>query len=688
MLVCITAILLASVSCRNNDDNPSEITTPPKDTTTVEPNGKVVLTLSATEITIGIGETKKLSARSSLTNMETSGVLWISDNPSVASVDTSGNVKGISDGSAIITVSTIDGTSTATCAVTVTSKVTGINIHESQVVKEVGDTFELTYSITPENAANSAVIWTSNNESVATVSKNGVIHAIADGNASIMIKTEDGGFTDFCTVTVITPVKGITLQKTSYEINKGISVELQYTITPANATNKSVVWTSSNDSVAYVTNTGKVTATGAGSATITVTTSNGLSASCIINVKSGATGVTISHEQITIKKGEEWTLVAEVLPADASIRNVTWSSSDSSVATVTQSGIVSARKVGKTVITVRTEDGGFTKTCMVDVINPLSSIVLDKSEVVLSIYDDPIYLIPTFEPFDADNISDARWSSNNSAVATVDANGMVTAKGAGVAVITLSTGDGIFATCTVTVPSAAKVPVESITVEKRFVVLKAGEKHTPIVKVLPEDAGDKTYVLVSSNPSVVRIEADGSITALSKGTAIITVSSVSDPEISQTISVEVTELTQAELESAIAQYNSEMNKANQDHQNAIDSINNSYSYLTGLKSRLDAYETQKAALEKNIADYQAALVDAENAGNVELINYYTDLIDQANKAINDLNTNYPTYSAELSIYNEEIVNYNSAIDAQNKLFNDEQSRIKYQYTYILSYISA
>lgn len=693
MLLCVLAILVAVPACNKENDTPDDTTENNSTTTTPPNNGKVTLTLNETNLVIGISETKKLSAKSSLTNMETSGVLWISDNPSVATVDTSGNVKGISDGTAIITVSTIDGSSEAQCIVTVTSKVTDVNIVKSAIVLEVGDTIVLEYNIIPENAANKGVTWRSFNEAVATVSENGVITAKADGTASIEIKTDDGKITDACTVTVITPVKGISFDQTVWNVTKGLDFKAPYTITPANATNKTVTWSSQDESVAIVDGNGKVTAIGAGSTTITVTASNGSYAQCIVNVKAPVTGVTISHKEIVLKRGDEWPLTATVLPTDASVSDVTWGTSDATIATVTQSGIVFAKSTGEVVISVVTADGHKTAECKVTIINPLTSIVLDKASLTLSIYDKPVSLVPTFEPIDAENIAEARWSSNNTKVATVDANGVVTPVGPGEAVITISTNDGVFASCTVTVSDSSK-PVSSITVATRFVTIKVGQKHKPIVTVLPDDAGDKSYVLTTSKP-IVRIEEDGSIIALSKGTTTITVSSVMNPEISQEIIVNVEELTQAEIDAEIIKYNSAIEQENNRHIAALATIDSRYAYLANLKANLDTeyadfdesvYKAQKKLIEDTIAGYQTDLSEAENASNMELVNLYTTLIAAEQDKLSQLEDKWSLYSTQLEIYNEENEKYKSEVSAENKQNTDNIEDIKHEYEYILPYL--
>ena len=151
-----------------------------------------------------------------------------------------------------------------------------------------GDVTVLTATINPSNASNKNVYWTSSDQAVATVDNNGKVTAIKPGVATITVTTEDGGLTVSCSVTVkerIYPVNSVTLDKTSVELKKGETVTLTATVAPKNATNKNVIWSSSDPSIAKVDN-GVVTAIESGTATITVTTEDGgLKASCSVTVK-------------------------------------------------------------------------------------------------------------------------------------------------------------------------------------------------------------------------------------------------------------------------------------------------------------------------------------------------------------------------------------------------------------------
>ena len=153
---------------------------------------------------------------------------------------------------------------------------------------ERGGSDTLIATVHPENATDKSVTWSSSDSSVATVDNNGKVTAVSEGQATITVTTNDGGFTDTCQVTVnqkIIHVTSVSLNKGSLTLDEGDSDTLAATVLPENATDKSVTWTSSDSSVASVDNNGKVTAVSEGQATITVTTNDGgLTATCQVTV--------------------------------------------------------------------------------------------------------------------------------------------------------------------------------------------------------------------------------------------------------------------------------------------------------------------------------------------------------------------------------------------------------------------
>jgi len=262
-------------------------------------------------------------------------------------------------------------------------------------------------------------------------------------------------FTDNETTTV--DVEKVSLNKSATTLTEGESETLTATITPSNATgDKTVKWSSSNEAVAAVDSNGKVTAKKAGTAVITVTSSNGKSASCTVTVKQkeiAITGIGLNKSTTSLTEGESETLTATIAPSNATgDKTVKWSSSNGVVAAVDSNGKVTAKKAGTAVITA-TGSNGKSASCTVTVKQKeiaITGISLNKSTTSLTEGESEI-LTSTIAPSNATGDKTVKWSSSNEAVAAVDSNGKVTAKKAGTAVITATSSNGKTAGCTVTV---------------------------------------------------------------------------------------------------------------------------------------------------------------------------------------------------------------------------------------------
>ena len=167
------------------------------------------------------------------------------------------------------------------------------------------------------------------------------------------------------------PVTGVTVSPTTGSINVGETLTLTAIVAPEDATDTSVTWGTSDDGVATVSDSGVVTGVGAGNATITVTTTDGsFTATCTVEVTASTvavTGVTVSPESDSIAVNETLTLTATVAPENATDKSVSWSSSDDTIASVSDEGVVTGVAAGNATITVTTTDGGFTATCAVEV---------------------------------------------------------------------------------------------------------------------------------------------------------------------------------------------------------------------------------------------------------------------------------------------------------------------------------
>ena len=322
-------------------------------------------------------------------------------------------------------------------------------------------------------------------------------------------------------------VTKVSLSNTTLNLTIGDTATLDPTVEPDNATNKNVTWSTSNADVAEVSG-GTVTAKGTGEATITVTTEDGgKTATCEVTVNAATipvTDVTID-ETASLEVGATKKLTATIAPSDASNQSVTWSSDNTSVATVEGDGTVKGIAPGTATITVTTADGGKTDTCSVTVTAAnvtVESVTLDKSTLELEVEGTAI-LQATVNPSNATNRTVA-WTSSDSTIATVDNNGKVTAAKAGTATITAKAG-GKTAACTVTVKAKTAASEESITVKPATVTVEIGKTTVLGVTFTPDNVADKTITWKSSDESKATVDSKGCVTAKAEGTVTITATS-------------------------------------------------------------------------------------------------------------------------------------------------------------------
>ena len=323
---------------------------------------------------------------------------------------------------------------------------------ESTLSMKTGDSHKLQTGVIPSNVTNQNVSYISGNTDVVTVGADGVITAVGRGETTVTVTTEDGNFTAICNVTVVQPVTGVTLDKAQATLKEGDTLTLVATVAPADANETGVTFSSSDASVATVGQDGKVTAVKAGSATISVTTADGgFVAECEVTVVKPVTGVSLDKEEQTVEVGGNFTLIATVVPADASDKSVLFVSENSEIASVDKNGIVRGVAKGETTITVTTTDGGFTAECKVTVVQPVTGVTLDKTQATLKV-GETLTLVVTVAPEDASDKT-VTFSSSDTSIATVGQDGKVMAVKAGSATITVTAG-GKTAVCTVTVEAA------------------------------------------------------------------------------------------------------------------------------------------------------------------------------------------------------------------------------------------
>ncbi len=326
-----------------------------------------------------------------------------------------------------------------------------------------GDSNTLTISPAP----NVTIKWTSDDESIAKVNSSGKVTAVKSGSTLIRgtYTVSDITYEARCTVTVSDRVNptSLTLSKTTLTLEKDKTASLSVIYKPDNTTEKGITWKSDNTKVATVDKNGKVTAVAKGTATITATSSSasGVKATCKVTVTDHTlTDITLSKTSLSLEKGSSETITVSYTPSDTnSSKTITWTTSDSKVATVDKNGKVTAVAAGKATITATSAVNGVkAKTCEVTVTDhTLISIALSKTSLSLEKGNSETLSV-SYTPSDTNSSKAITWTTSDDKVATVDKNGKVTAVAKGTATITATSAvKGVKAvSCKVTVTEQEK----------------------------------------------------------------------------------------------------------------------------------------------------------------------------------------------------------------------------------------
>ena len=420
---------------------------------------------------------------------------------------------------------------------------TSIALNQTTATLKASETLTLVATVLPENATDKSVTWMSSDESVAMVDENGVVTAIAVGEAIITAITGDGSNLSATCKVIVKPTlaTSITLDYSEYEIVEKSDFQLVATVLPELTTCKDVVWSSSDMWVASVDENGLVRVYSVGEAIITATTVDGsnLSASCKVTVLTSlAESIAIDMTEVYLKATETATLAATVLPETTSNKSVEWKSSNDAVATVNNNGEVTAIAVGEAIITAITTDGtNLSASCKVTVVPTLAeSVTLDKTEISLEATETATLIVTVLPELTTDK--SVEWSSSDESVATIDANGLVTAIAVGEAIITVTTVDdsNLSATCKVTV-----IPTLAVSIELDQTEASVEEKSDLQLSatILPEHATNKEVAWSSSDKWVASVDNNGIVTVYAVGKATITATTTDGTNLSATCRINV-----------------------------------------------------------------------------------------------------------------------------------------------------
>ncbi len=526
---------------------------------------------------------------------------------------------------------------------------TGINLDKVELTLNVNDSSKYVAILSPYTIAdNTQLTWISSNPNIAAIDNNGIVTGVSEGEATITVKTANG-LSATSNVTISDehiPIVGVKLNQNELVMKKETSSSLKATINPSNTTeDKKLTWTSSDNEVVTVSSTGVLTARKPGTVTITVTTSNGISDTCNVTVISEITKVALNLTAVSLEEGTSQLLRATINPSDTTdSKELTWKSSNPSVATVDQNGEVTAVKKGTATITVETVNGKRAE-CKVTVNPavvsiPIENITLNKTELVLE-EEASETLVATINPSNTTDDKTLNWISSDEAVATVDQNGTIVAKQPGTAIITVTTTNDKTAICEVTV-TKKPVPIESVELNKNELILKAGKSETLVATINPQNTTEDTRLDWTSSDETVATVENGTISAKRAGETVITVTTVNGKE--DTCLVTVFELNTEELKALIDEAKNKEDIYTKDsYAVLVDAVSNGEAVINdedASQENIDAaVELLKQAIDNLVERVSAELLETlqiklEECKNLE-VNYTPEEFLQLKEVIDE-----------------------------------------------------
>ncbi len=337
---------------------------------------------------VAAGSTLQLTAVCAPDNASITGVTWTSQNPTIATVDENGTVTGLKKGNAKITATATDGSRTAgSVIVRVTQPVTMITVKTPEIQVTVGKSAQAKATAQPDTASDRKLVWSSSDETIATVNSYGVITGKKAGTCIVTCTSNSNpDVTGTVTVAASQPVTKIENANEPEELSllTGQTVQTRWNVQPADATDKTLTFKSRHPRVVTVDANGVVTAMGRGTATVEATAKDGSrkQGSVRITVIQPVTGVEVQQQRYYVQWGRSSQIRAIVQPRNANNQQVYWSSEDEGIASVrstaTSTGSIYGVAYGTTTVTAWTEDGGFSASAEVRVGNFIEAVLVEE----------------------------------------------------------------------------------------------------------------------------------------------------------------------------------------------------------------------------------------------------------------------------------------------------------------------
>ena len=458
---------------------------------------------------------KRLEKRAAA-DFETAEITWRTDDPAVATVNADGIVTAVYTG--VTTITAEMESLSASVQVEVYVPLEGVSLLPETVSVNIDHPFTYRFDLEPWDAVPpSNVLYTVLDANVGTIDNTGLFIPNRPGTTVVRLIADD--FTDTSTVTVLARLLGIALNETEKTIIGGETLQLAVTYTPDYTTDsREVTWTSSDEAVVTVDETGLVTAVGPGHATVSAQCGF-YTETCELEVIIPMTGIHFSFQQLEMRNGDSIQIPVGYEPGNTTDdRTLTWVSSNPGVVTVNEEGVVTA--VGPGSASVTATCGEFTAKADFTVVIPVTGVAISQGEMNLNVgqYGQ---LAASCVPANTTESPYITWSSDNPAVATVNEGGVVFGVGPGTCTITAN-HDMVGATCVVHVFQ----PLTGIAVTPESLTIVETTTARLGVTFLPQDTtDDKSVTWSSSDPGVASVDGNGVVTGVSEGSCVITATS-------------------------------------------------------------------------------------------------------------------------------------------------------------------
>ncbi|MEO9473999.1 MAG: Ig-like domain-containing protein [Cyclobacteriaceae bacterium] len=548
-LVTALAVGQATITASSTDGSDvfgtMEITVNPLLAEEIFVSGVTVMDLNSAQVT------QTLTTSFNPENATNQDVSWSSSDNAIASVSSEGLVTALSEGNVTISATALDGSATVgSIEIIVTRGFLAVSSVSVSGDTEMTDNDVQTMQVTvmPENATNKEVAWSSENSEILTVNPTtGEVTATGVGTTSIIATSTDGSeISDSFEITVAPLlVSNVTLSGDLNMIAED-NQTLEVSLFPTNATDQSVTWSSSNPDIATVSSTGVVTAIVPGNVIITATSNDAdqVSGSFPISVAPLLVDQIELSGEANMIDGESQSIVSIVTPVKATDASLSWSTSDATVLSVSETGVVTANAVGTATVTATANDDSGISSSLEITVAPLLVSEISITGETSMIDASSQTLLANINPTGATDAS-VTWSSSNDAVATVDNTGSVNAVAPGEAIITATANDASGASSSITITVSPLLVSEITIVGETSMLDKANQ--TLVAEINPDNATDASVTWSSSDESIATVDETGIVSAIAVGQVTITATAQDGSEVSGSLEITVSPLLVSEI---------------------------------------------------------------------------------------------------------------------------------------------